>query len=193
MTTTQGATNAGDVSVRNFAVNANDTNLTAPVTITFDGAGNFSVNGTGTGNPTGVPYTAGMTIAYNGWSMELRGAPAAGDTIQIVPTPDPAVDNRNARALLELADKPLVDGYSYNSAFSQLLSDVGVRTQAAQASASLSEQVLADARSARAEVSGVNLDEEAARLLQYQQAYQAAAKLMATAQSMFDTVMQMSN
>ncbi len=193
VTTTQGATNAGDVSVREFAVESNDTNLTAPVTITFDGAGNFSVSGTGTGNPTGLAYTAGMTISYNGWSMELRGVPAAGDTIQVVPTPDPAVDNRNARALLELADKPLVDGYSYNSAFSQLLSDIGVRTQAAQASASLSEQVLADARSARAEVSGVNLDEEAARLLQYQQAYQAAAKLMATAQSMFDTVMQMSN
>ena len=191
VTTTLGAANGGDVGVRTFAVTANDANLTAPVTITFDGAGTFSVSGTGTGNSVGLAYTPGMTIEYNGWSMQLTGSPAAGDTLQVQQTADPSVDNRNARALMELADRPLVDGYTYNSAFAQLLSDVGVRTQAVQASASLSETVLNDARAARAEVSGVNLDEEAARLLQYQQAYQAAAKLMQTAQSMFETVLQM--
>ena len=189
MTPVGGAANAGDVGVRAFSVDANDANLTQPVTITFDGAGTFSVSGTGTGDPGGLAYTAGMTISYNGWSMQLSGTPQPGDSITVVPTPNPATDNRNARAMLGLADAGMVDGRRFTDAFAELLSDVGLRSQSAQGSAALSGQVLKDAQLARAAESGVNLDEEAARLLQFQQAYQAAARLLQTAQTIFEEIL----
>ncbi|MCL4183812.1 MAG: hypothetical protein KJ011_10245, partial [Burkholderiaceae bacterium] len=59
----------------------------------------------------------------------------------------------------------------------------------AQASESVSTRLLGDAQAAQAQLSGVNLDEEAARLMQYQQMYQAAAKVIQAAQSMFDTLL----
>lgn len=102
---------------------------------------------------------------------------------------DSATDNRNARALAALGDAPLVGGVTFNDAFAGLISDVGSRTAQAQAAAEGSGTLLAHARSAFAAESGVNLDEEAARLLQYQQAYQAAARVIQTANSMFDTVL----
>ena len=189
MTPERGASNVGDIAARTFAVNANDANLVAPVTITFDGAGTFSVSGTGTGNPTGIAYVAGMSVAYNGWEMTLSGTPEAGDTITVTPTLNPATDNRNARAMLGLADKGMVEGRRFTDAFAELLADVGVRSQSVNASVALSERVLLDAQAARGAESGVNLDEEAARLMQYQQAYQAAAKLLATAQAVFEEIL----
>jgi flagellar hook-associated protein 1 FlgK len=193
VTTQLGQSNTGDIQVDAFSVTANGANLTQPVTITFDGAGHYSVSGTGTGNPSGLAFTPGMTISYNGWSVRLDGSPGAGDTLAISQTANPANDNRNARAMVELADRPTVAGDNFSNAFAQMLSDIGVRTQSAQSANTMSAQVLSDAKAARSEVSGVNLDEEAARLLQYQQAYQAAAKLLATAQTVFQTLLDASS
>lgn len=184
-----GAGNGGDVSVAGFAITGANANLTQPVTLTFTAAGTFDVSGTGTGNATGVAYAAGQPIEYNGWKLTLQGTPKAGDTLTVVPTPDPASDNRNVRAMIGLADKPTVDGETFSESVAAMISDVGSRTQSAQSSAQLSDRLAVDAQAARSAVSGVNLDEEAARLLQYQQAYQAAAKVLATAQSMFDSLM----
>jgi flagellar hook-associated protein 1 FlgK len=47
-----------------------------------------------------------------------------------------------------------------------------------------------EARAALASTTGVNLDEEAARLIQFQQSYQAAAKVLQVAQSVFDILLQ---
>jgi flagellar hook-associated protein 1 FlgK len=185
-----GATNAGDAGVSSFQVTANDPNLTAPVSIQFTSPTTFDVVGTGTGNPTGLTYTPGMTLNYNGWQMTLKGTPAASDTISVGATQNPAVDNRNARAMVGIADRLLVGGQRAVDAYGDLTADIGIRTQSAQSSMALSSRTLEDAEAARSEISGVNLDEEAARLLQYQQAYQAAAKLIATAQTVFDTLLQ---
>lgn len=185
-----GASNTGDVRVAGFSVVAAGPGLTAPVTITFDGAGGYSVSGAGTGNPTGVPYAPGTPVSYNGWTLTLAGTPAAGDTITVGPVAEPAMDNRNARALLGLGDQGLVDGRSLTDAWAAVLADVGQRSQAAQGAAQLSEAMLSDAKASLGAVSGVNLDEEAARLLQFQQSYQAAAKVIAAAQSVFDTLLE---
>ena len=173
-----------------FQVTSNDANLTAAVSIQFTSPTTFNVTGTGTGNPTGVAYTPGMTLNYNGWQMTLKGTPATNDTISVSATQNPAVDNRNARAMVGIADRLLVGGQRAVDAYGDLTADVGIRTQSAQSSLALSSRTLEDAQAARSEISGVNLDEEAARLLQYQQAYQAAAKLIATAQTVFDTLLQ---
>ena len=183
------ANNAGDVTASAFAVDAPDPNLAQPVTLTFTSAGAFDVNGVGTGNPAGVAYTPGSPISFNGWVLTLRGTPQPGDRIEIVPTVDPAADNRNARALVGLADRPLAGGASFVDAFAAMLADVGTRTQSARAAQSVSSRLQQDAEAAQAQQSGVNLDEEAARLMQYQQMYQAAAKIIQAAQSMFDSLL----
>lgn len=183
------ASNAGDVSASGFAVDTPHPDLARPVTLTFTSAGAFDVAGIGTGNPSGVAYTPGSPISFNGWVLTLRGTPQPGDRIEIVPTLDPAADNRNARAMGSLADQPLAGGASFVDAFAAMLADAGARTQSARAAQSVSSRLQQDAEAAQAQQSGVDLDEEAARLMQYQQMYQAAAKLIQAAQSMFDSLL----
>jgi flagellar hook-associated protein 1 FlgK len=184
-----GGTNTGSLALDGFTQVAPDGNAAQPVTITFTSATTFDVSGAGTGNPTGLTYTPGGTIAYNGWTLALRGTPAAGDVVNLAPTTDAGVDNRNARAMVALGDQPLVNGASFTDAFASLVADVGSRTLQGQSAAQSSSALLSNAQAAFAAESGVNLDEEAARLLQYQQAYQAAARVIATANAMFDSVL----
>lgn len=67
--------------------NLADANLRQTVTITFNNPPTtFNVSGTGTGNPVNVPYTSGSAISYNGWTMNVTGAPAAGDAFTVKPS-----------------------------------------------------------------------------------------------------------
>ena len=122
--------------------------------------------------------------------MTLQGSPAAGDTMTVSQTVNAAADNRNARALLALGDAAIVDGQKVIDRYAALVGDIGTRTQSAQTAGEMSRRIHEDAERARTEMSGVNLDEEAARLLQYQQAYQAAAKVVATANEMFRALLE---
>jgi flagellar hook-associated protein 1 FlgK len=131
-----------------------------------------------------------MTLSYNGWSLKLSGAPKAGDTMQLLATANPAGDNRNARAMQSLGDASNVDGAKVIDRYADLVGEVGTRAQSAKATGDMSQRLFDDAESARTSVSGVNLDEEAARMLEYQQAYQAAAKVISTANQMFQSLLQ---
>jgi len=144
-----------------------------------------------TGNTT--PWKTGQpVVGANGFSLQVSGVPADGDTLHIDPTPVSSVasNNGNARSLLALRDAKLVDGKSTTDGWSNALADVGVRVQTAQSSSDISTAVATQAEEARSSESGVNLDEEAARLIQFQQSYQAAAKVLQVAQSIFDTLLQ---
>ncbi len=134
------------------------------------------------------------------WELQLNGVPRTGDTLGIAKTLIPAGDNGNARALLALRDAALVGrhtlasgaiapGETVTDAYANMLADVGVRVQGAKLSAQMSESIAGDAKQAQSARSGVNLDEEAARLIQFQQSYQAAAKMLQVAQSVFDTLL----
>lgn len=166
-------------------------NLTQPVTITFTSATTFNVSGTGTGNPTGLTFTPGMSISYNGWSATLSGTPAAGDTFGVGSNSGGSGDNGNANALAGLQLGKLLSGgtASLSDAYAQMVNDVGNQTHAAASGAAAQKTVLTNADAAQQSVSGVNLDEEAANLLKYQQAYQAASKVIATANSLFDEIL----
>jgi flagellar hook-associated protein 1 len=190
VTTVTGSANTGDLSANGLNISAIGANTSQPVSITFTGAGTFNVTGTGTGNPTGLTYSSGMTLSYNGWSLQLSGAPKAGDTMQVVATANPAGDNRNARAMQALGDASNVDGAKVIDRYADLVGEVGTRAQSAKATGDMSQRLYDDAESARTSVSGVNLDEEAARMLEYQQAYQAAAKVISTANQMFQSLLQ---
>lgn len=192
--------NIGGVSVESLYPVEPSANLGDPVTLTFLADGSFTATGLGPGNPPpdnpGLPpsynYTPGQPIVFNGWSLTLRGMPAAGDSFAI--TPSPSADQRqnagNAVGMLALRDLDTFDGVSLSNGYSAVLSEMGTRVQGAKFSADYSASVAASSESARAAVAGVNLDEEAARLLQFQQAYQAAAKYMQIAQGLFDTMLQ---
>ncbi len=154
---------------------------------------------------------AGQPIALNGWKMQVSGSPQVGDTLKVTPTAFPAGNNGNATALTGLRDLDMVGrrspdvinlaslptglasigtGDTFTDAYSNALADIGVRVQTQRTAASISSSVLADSESARSSQAGVNLDEEAARLIQYQQAYQACAKIIQVAQSTFETLLQ---
>ena len=119
----------------------------------------------------------------------LNGVPQQGDTIELVKPVAVTKDNGNARELVSLADQDLVDGMRFSEAFTAVLSDVGGRTLQAKTADRASTRMLEGAKALMADRSGVNLDEEAARLLQYRQAYQAAAKVIQTADEMFNSIL----
>ncbi len=187
-----GTSNTGNVTVSALAPAKADANMTGTVTLTFNAAGTFDVSGTGTGNPTGVAYTAGQPISFNGWNLTLKGTPKPGDTIT-VQAATPGYSNLNAgnaTALLGLRDATVFDGAPLSDGYASLMATVGVRSQSAQYAAGISNSIATNLETSRTSVSGVNLDEEAANLLKYQQAYQASAKMIQIAQSIFDTLLQ---
>ena len=140
-----------------------------------------------------TPWRTGMpVVGANGYTLQLSGVPGDGDVINVTPTPAASLasNNGNARALLALRDGLIVGGRTMTDSWSQSLADIGVRVQSAESSASISAAVATQAEQVRSGQDGVNLDEEAARLIQFQQSYQAAAKVLQVAQSLFDTLLQ---
>ena len=168
-----------------------DLNLQQTVTITFNNPPtDFDVNGVGTGNPTGVPYVDGSSITFNGWTVQITGLPAAGDTFTISANTNGVSDNRNALLLADLQTQATLAGNSvtYEGALGQLVADVGSQTHLADVNREAQSVLLNQAIAAHEGVSGVNLDEEAANLLQFQQAYQAAAQMIAVADLIFQSL-----
>jgi flagellar hook-associated protein 1 FlgK len=153
--------------------------LTSPVTITFTSPTTYNVTGDGTGNPTGLTFTSGVPITYNGWSITLNGVPATKDVVTV----------QSFQALGD-TKTPLLSGVTLNDAYATTLAVLGTAVQSGKSAAALSTAIAADAKDAASSASGVNLDEEAAKLLQFQQSYQASAKVLQVAQSIFDSLLQ---
>ena len=169
-----------------------DQNLQQPVTITFTSAATFDVTGTGVGLPAiGVAYTSGGNISYNGWTAQITGVPSAGDTFTVGPNTNASSDNRNALLLggLQTQNTLLGGTTSYQGVYGQMVTQVGNKTREMQVTSTAQETMLQQTIQAQQAVSGVNLDEEAANLLRYQRAYQAAGKAMEIASTMFDTLL----
>lgn len=196
-------TGTGKISAGTVDKNYLGAPLSGPVTLSYDGAsGNLSgfpgqgvsmtVNGTTTTFAAGtpVPFQDGASYTAGGISFTLNGKPGNGDTFTIAPS-SATGDTRNAGLLGDLQSKNILDGgkATFQSAYANLVSTVGNKTREVQVNASAAEAQLNQAASAANNVSGVNLDEEAANLLKYQQAYQAAGKVMQIADTIFDTLL----
>ena len=154
--------------------------------IEFIDAGQYTVDGTGP-----YPFTPGQTISANGWSVTLDGAPAAGDQFRIARTAARSGDNGNAALLANLDDARVLNGgtVSLNGALGGLTTQVGSAARQAQYSADAQQVIHDEAQAARDSIAGVNLDEEAANMLRLQQAYQAAAQVISTADTMFQSIL----
>lgn len=185
-------TNTGTGTISNMQIlSPTNANLRDKVTITMTSATTFNVvdNTTGTTLATGQSFNPnGTTVSFNGWQTSIGGAAASGDTFVIAPTG--SGDNGNALQLAALQQKTFLQGgtASLGDTYSQLVADVGTKTQAAQTDAKTHQSLLNQATSMQQSISGVNMDEEAANLLKYQQAYQASAKVISTANSLFQTL-----
>lgn len=182
----------GAISIAALSASGADPNLTDAVTITFTSATTFDVAGSTTGSPTvGLTYTPGQPISYNGWTVDITGSPATGDTFTVGPNTGGVGDNRNALILASLQNKNTLENgtHSYQASYGQTVVRIGAETRSAEVNREAQDVLLQSAINRREAVSGVNLDEEAADLLRYQQAYEAAAQVIATASELFDTLL----
>ena len=184
-----GAVDAGEVDMPSPPTASLNANLQNPVTITFASSTTFDVSGAGTGDPSGVAFSPGASISYNGWTIRINGQPAAGDTFTVGPNTGGSGDNRNAQLLAGLQIANLVGGTTFNGAYGQLVSQVGNKASELQITSDAQASLAAAAEKAQNAVSGVNLDEEASNLIRYQQAYQAAGKVISIANTLFDTIL----
>jgi len=183
--------NTGSASVVSLRAQQADPNLTATVTLTFTASNSFDVVGTGTGDPTGVAYAPGQPISFNGWTLVLKGIPQPGDVITVAAATPAFVANNagNAGAMLALRDRAMFDGAPLTDGYAGLMSQIGTRMQSAGFAADVSSDIAGNLEQNRTSVAGVNLDEEAADLLRFQQAYQASAKIIQASQSLFEALL----
>ncbi len=199
--------NSGTASISAGAVNASYSGspLAGPLTLTYSAGSNslsgfpasqavtVTSGGTSTVFAAGTPvtYTAGATISFGGISFTLSGTPDDSDSFSVAPNTGGVGDNRNALLLAGLQTSNTMNGgtTSYQGAFSQIVSQIGNKTREVEVTSNASAQLLSATTANLQNESGVNLDEEAANLLRYQQAYQAAGKVMQIASQMFDVLL----
>lgn len=132
------------------------------------------------------------------FSLRINGVPKGGDKITVAYTEYPGSNNGNAQAMLALRDERIITFGSgpgattatVTDAYSQMIGDLGVRVQGGKTTAGISATLAKTSEQTLSSATGVNLDEEAAKLIQFQQSYQAAAKVLQVAQSLFDTLLQ---
>ncbi|GAA3540339.1 flagellar hook-associated protein FlgK [Zobellella aerophila] len=177
----------------------------------FDG-GDMIVTRRDTGAQVAANYDASAgTLRFGGMELTLSGTPQAGDRFHVNPVQRAAGgfqnlirdtagiaaglepgsgDNRNALALQDLQNKQLVGGKAtFNQAYGALVSDVGNRTNVVKVNLAAQQGLNEQLRGLQQSESGVNLDEEAANLLRYQQYYQANAKVIEVGSTVIDTLL----
>lgn len=132
--------------------------------------------------------TGRMTVA--GMDLVLNGSAQTGDSFFIAPNENGQGDGRNVDKLLALQALNTHTGRGgFGDSFAALITDVGAKVKAGTIAAASAEAVRDAAAEMESEFSGVNLDTEAARLLEQQQAYQALARVLSTAKELLDTLM----
>jgi flagellar hook-associated protein 1 FlgK len=191
--------NAGDLSISSLAVSASaplSSGIQDNVQLTFAVSGGTSTytavdTTTGTTLASNAAYTAGAAIKLNGWSLTLNGTPANGDTTSVGANTGGTSDNSNALLLAGLATQHVTSLGSASSAYQDMVANIGTQTQSLKSTSTAQANILTDATTAQAATSGVNLDDEAANLLKFQQAYQASSQAIATANNMFTAILQL--
>ena len=200
-----GAISSGNVTdINNSVFQATAGQLSPPVLVRFTSPTSYDIYDNS--NPLS-PTVLEAGITYNpatggdvfptpggldhGYGLQLKGAPAAGDEFSTEYNTGGVGDNRNALLLAGLADNKVMAGgsASITDSYIVMVADVGSDTKQAELSAIAQKGVLDKAVSSRDSVSGVNLDEEAANLIRFQQAYQAAAQVITVANTLFDTLL----
>ena len=187
LTASAGSANTGTGKVGTVSVtNSANSNLLAGATITFGAGGNYSITD-GAGNTTTGAYTVGQPISADGWSLSLSGTPASGDTFSVAANTNGLNDNSNALSLAALSDGGVLNGgkTSVVASYGNLTAQIGSAGSQANADLTTQTSLYNQAMSTQQSYAGVNLNQEAANLVQFQQAYQASAQVISTAEQLF--------
>lgn len=172
---------------------APDTQPGLKLVIEDDGLGGLQINGSFPGAP--IAYTGATTLNFGGFTFSLSAGARENDVFFIQPNVNGVADARNIVKIGALQTANTMNGdasagkSTFQVSYAQLVSDIGTKTKTALVDGKAQNTVLEQALAARDGVSGVNLDEEAANLIKYQQAYQAAARMMNTASVLFDALL----
>ena len=142
-------------------------------------------------------WPAGFTDGYPGYDVSLEGVPKAGDTFDINYNTNGFADNTNALAMAQLQDAKLVqtsseptnDPRSMHDAYASMVGRIGEDAATADTSLKAAEAMKVQSENWFDSVSGVSLDEEAANLIRFQQSYAASARILSTAQDLFNTIL----
>jgi flagellar hook-associated protein 1 FlgK len=186
---TPAGANTGTGTISSGTVlNAANPSLLTTTTIQFNTATTYSINGFG---PPYSTYSPGANISANGWQVQISGTPAAGDSFTVQNNAGATGDNRNALlGAKQQTDLVLANGtLSINDSVSALITGVGSQAQQINTAQTAQTAVNTQAVNNQQSTSGVNLDEEAAKLLQWQQAYGAAAKALQIGSSLFQSLL----
>ena len=180
-------TNTGTATISaGEIVNVAHPSLLTTSTIAFVNATTYTINGAGS-----FAYTPGADIDINGTRVQITGAPAAGDQFVIQANVGGTGDNRNIQQLIDRFHESVFNGeVSLQDATAGLITTVGSRTAEVTNQREVQELVLEQNRDRLESVRGVNLDEEAADMLKFEQLYQASARMMSVADSLFQTLLQ---
>ena len=192
LVTSAAPANAGTAAFASATVSDPSVWVRGTYTLAFDASGGWSISDAGgTSVVSGASYTPGSAIDFNGMSITLSGTALAGDRFVVNATGNVPGDNRNALQLAGILAQPVLNGgsASVQGAVGQFITAVGVQTHQAQLGRDAQQVVMEDAAGALAGASGVNLDEEAAALVRYQQAYQAAARIISVADTLFQALL----
>jgi flagellar hook-associated protein 1 FlgK len=147
----------------------------------------------------GPPWPAAFSALddYPGYDLSLQGVPKAGDSFAIGYNTGGLNDNRNGLIMGDLQNQDIMQvnnsgsgqPISFQEAYGNVVSDIGQKASSADISLQSANALKSQSKNWFESVSGVSLDEEAANLVRYQQSYQAAARLLATAQELFTTIL----
>jgi flagellar hook-associated protein 1 FlgK len=185
--TAAAGTNTGAATISSGTVlNSANPSLLQPVTIQFTTPPTtYSVNG-----GPGVAYVNGGNIDVNGWQVQISGTPANGDVFTVTSNAGGSGDNRNALAAANLQNVGVLQNgtTSITAGVSALITGIGSQAQQINTQQTAQTAVNSQAQSSVQSITGVNLDEEAASLLQWQQAYQAAAQALTIGNTLFTTL-----
>src|SRR5690606_37213469 len=129
--------------------------------------------------------------SYLGYQVSIKGQPQAGDTFTVGFNSNASNDNRNALRFVELETKATIEGgsLSLSGGYSRLVETVGTKSNLASINTSAGKSLLEQTQNMRDSVSGVNLDEEAANLIKFEQMYNANARVISVARDLFDTLL----
>ena len=187
-TTNTGTAVVGSAAVTNPASYAGNT-----YTVTFSSPTQYTITNVTTGASTTGTYSSGTPITFGNQQLTLTGTPAANDAFTVNPNNAANTgDNSNVLAMISSLSAKSLDGgtTSVSAAATNLVSQIGVLTQQAQNNASAQKTVNQESTTARSNATGVNLDQQAADMLRYQQAYQAMAQVISMSNQMFTSLIQ---
>lgn len=147
----------------------------------------------------GWPAAFSALDNYPGYDFTLQGEPKAGDTFSISFNQNGLNDNRNGLIMANLQNENGMqlnnagsgDPVSFHEAYANIVGDIGQKAANADIAVKAGEALKLQSKDWYDSVSGVSLDEEAANLVRFQQSYAASARLLNTAQEMFDTILSM--